>query len=153
MKKLASFVMFLVMSSSLSAAEMTHQFLSPSFNGAGYTSHVLSIYNMELSRKLAIEAQRKADLLKAEQDASNTPLARFLANLESRVFNELARQMVDRMFSGDGESNQRGSFTLGGNTIDWYRDGTEVVLNVTDVNGTLTTIRVPLGDFGWIPPT
>jgi len=152
MKKLASFVMFLVMSSSLSAAEMTHQFLSPSFNGAGFSSHALTIYNMELTRKLAIETQKKADLLRAEQDAANTPLARFLANLESRVFNELARQMVDRMFSGDGEANQRGSFTLGGNTIDWYRDGTEVVLNVTDVNGTLTTIRVPLGDFGWIPP-
>lgn len=152
MKKLASFVMFLVMSSSLSAAEMTHQFLSPSFNGAGFSSHTLTIYNMELTRKLAIETQKKADLLRAEQDAANTPLARFLANLESRVFNELARQMVDRMFSGDGEANQRGSFTLGGNTIDWYRDGTEVVLNVTDVNGTLTTIRVPLGDFGWIPP-
>jgi len=152
MKKLTSFVMFLVMSSSLSAAEMTHQFLSPSFNGAGFSSHALTIYNMELTRKLAIETQKKADLLRAEQDAANTPLARFLANLESRVFNELARQMVDRMFSGDGEANQRGSFTLGGNTIDWYRDGTEVVLNVTDVNGTLTTIRVPLGDFGWIPP-
>ena len=152
MKKLTSFVMFLVMSSSLSAAEMTHQFLSPSFNGVGFSSHALTIYNMELTRKLAIETQKKADLLRAEQDAANTPLARFLANLESRVFNELARQMVDRMFSGDGEANQRGSFTLGGNTIDWYRDGTEVVLNVTDVNGTLTTIRVPLGDFGWIPP-
>ena len=152
MKKLTSFVMFLVMSSSLSASEMTHQFLSPSFNGAGFSSHALTIYNMELTRKLAIETQKKADLLRAEQDAANTPLARFLANLESRVFNELARQMVDRMFSGDGEANQRGSFTLGGNTIDWYRDGTEVVLNVTDVNGTLTTIRVPLGDFGWIPP-
>lgn len=153
MKKLTGFVMFLVMSSSLNAAELTHQFLSPSFNGAGYSSHVVSIYNMELSRKLAIEAQKKAEQLRAEQDANNTPLARFLANLESRVFNELARQMVDRMFSGDGSTNQRGSFTLGGNTIDWYRDGTEVVLNITDVNGTLTTVRVPLGDFGWIPPT
>lgn len=152
MKAATAFVMLFVMTSSANSAELTHQFLSPSFNGAGYTSHVLSIYNMELSRKLAIEAQKKAEQLKAEQDAANTPLARFLANLESRVFNELARQMVDRMFSGDGEANQRGSFTLGGNTIDWYRDGTEVVLNVTDVNGTLTTIRVPLGDFGWIPP-
>lgn len=153
MKATTAFVMLFVMSSPLNAAEMTHQFLSPSFNGAGYSSHTLSIYNMELSRRLAIEAQKKAEQLRAEQDAQNTPLARFLANLESRVFNELARQMVDRMFSGDGATNQRGSFTLGGNTIDWYRDGTEVVLNITDVNGTLTTVRVPLGDFGWIPPT
>jgi len=152
MRKAAAFAMFFVMSSSLQSAELTHQFLSPSFNGAGYSSHVLSVYNMELSRKLAIEAQRKADAIAAENELKNTPLARFLANLESRVFNELARQMVERMFSGDGETNQRGSFSLGGNTIDWFRDGTEVVLNITDTNGTLTTVRVPLGDFGWIPP-
>ena len=152
MKATSAFVMLFVMSLPLSAAEMTHQLMSPSFNGAGFSSHALTIYNMELTRRLSIATQKKADLFREEQDAANTPIARFLANLESRVFNELARQMVDRMFSGDGEANQRGSFTLGENTIDWFRDGNEVVLNVTDVNGTLTTIRVPLGDFGWIPP-
>lgn len=153
MKKLTSFVMFLVMSSSLQSAELTHQFLSPSFNGIGFSSHALTIYNLELSRKLAVEAQKKAEQLKAEQDAANTPLARFITNLESRVFNELARQMVDRMFSGNGSSNVSGTFSLDGNTIDWYKNGNNVVLNVTDTIGTITTITVPLGDFGWIPPT
>jgi len=152
MKATTAFVMLFAMLSPVKSAELTYQFLSPSFNGAGYSSHVLSVYNMELARKLAIAAQKKADELQAENEANNTPLARFISNLQSRVFNELARQMVEKMFSGDGESNQTGSFSLDGNTINWYKDGTAVVLNVTDTNGTVTTITVPLGDFGWIPP-
>lgn len=150
MKKII-FAMFLI-ATPVNAGELIFNFNSPAFNGIGYSSHVLSVYNAELSRKLAREAQRKADLLKAELDAKNTVLARFIQNLETRVYNELARQMVDRMFSGDGSSNQFGSFTLDGNSISWVRDGTNVVLTVTDTNGTVTTITVPLGDFGWIPP-
>lgn len=138
-------------STTASASEIVHQFNSPSFSGVGYSSHVMTIYNMELTRKLAIAAEKKAEQLKAEQDAKNTTMARFISNLESRVYNELARQITEKLFEGTGTQVQ-GTFAFNGGTISYIKTGNLITITITDANGNITTMTVPIGDFGWLQP-
>jgi len=114
MKKIVA-ALLLVPSVAL-ASELVFQFNSPAFSGIGYSSHIMTIYSQELSRKLALAAEQKAELLKAEQDAKNTTQAKFIANLESRVYNELARQITEKLFEGQG-TQASGSFAFNGGTI------------------------------------
>ncbi len=150
MRTIAFFVMFFVITSA-KASEIVFQFNSPAFSGVGYSSHALTIYNMELSRKLAIEAERKANQLRAEQDARNTTMARFISNLESRVYNELARQITEKLFEGTG-AQAGGKFAFNGGTIEYKKTGTLLEITITDENGSVTTMTVPIGDFGWLAP-
>lgn len=133
------------------SAELVHQFNSPAFSGIGYSSHVMTIYSQELSRKLAIEAERKAELLKAENDAKNTTMAKFVANLESRVYNELARQITEKLFEGQG-TQATGTFAFNGGTITYTKTGNQLDITIRDANGNVTTMTVPIGDFGWLQP-
>ena len=48
---------------------------------------------------------------------------------------------------GDNPSAS-GSIDLGGNTVEYYNDGTDITLTITDADGNTTTIVVPVGDFG-----
>lgn len=150
-KRTATAIAATLIMSTASAAELVHQFNSPAFSGIGYSSHALTIYNQELSRKLAIAAERKAEALKAEQDAKNTTMARFVANLESRVYNELARQITEKLFEGQG-TQVNGSFSFNGGTISYTSDGNTITMTITDTQGNVTTVSVPIGDFGWIAP-
>lgn len=131
------------------ASEIVHQFNSPSFSGIGYSGHTLTIYTQELGRKLAISAEKKAELLKAEQDAKNTTMAKFISNLESRVYNELARQITEKLFEGTG-TQANGKFAFNGGTIEYKKLGTVLEITITDDNGSVTTMTVPIGDFGWL---
>jgi hypothetical protein len=133
------------------ASEITHSFNSPAFSGIGFSSHALTIYNMELTRKLAIAAEKKADALKAEQDAKNTTMAKFISNLESRVYNELARQITEKLFEGTG-TQVSGQFAFNGGNISYVKSGNNLQVTITDENGNVTTMTVPIGDFGWITP-
>jgi hypothetical protein len=133
------------------ASEIVHQFNSPSFSGIGYSSHTLTIYTQELSRKLALAAEKKAEVLKAEQDAKNTTMAKFVANLESRVYNELARQITEKLFEGQG-AQASGLFAFNGGTIRYTKTGSLLEITITDENGNVTTMTVPIGDFGWLAP-
>lgn len=142
---------FILVPSFAIAAELVHSFNSPAFSGIGYSSHVLTIYSQELSRRLAIEAQKKADLLKAEQDAKNTTQAKFIANLESRVYNELARQITEKLFEGTG-AQVNGTFAFNGGTISYTKTGNLISITITGADGTVTTMTVPVGDFGWLQP-
>lgn len=151
MKKLLMVVALTATSSAALPAEMVFQFNSPAFSGIGYSSHVMTIYNQELSRKLAIAAEKKAEDIKREQDAQNTPMAKFIANLESRVYNELARQITEKLFEGQGQQLS-GSFNFNGGNISYTSVGGVITLVITDDRGNVTTVSVPVGDFGWIAP-
>ncbi len=150
-KTLVSLGILLSLSTIGQASELVHQFTSPSFSGIGFSSHALTIYSQELSRKLAIAAEKKADALKAEQDAKNTTMAKFVANLESRVYNELARQITEKLFEGQG-TQASGTFAFNGGTITYTKSGTMIEITIRDENGNVTTLTVPIGDFGWLGP-
>jgi hypothetical protein len=149
MKKIVA-ALLLVPSVAL-ASELVFQFNSPAFSGIGYSSHTLTIYSQELSRKLAIAAEQKAELLRAEQDAKNTTQAKFIANLESRVYNELARQITEKLFEGQG-TQASGSFAFNGGTITYTKTGNEITITIRGTDGSVTTMTVPIGDFGWLAP-
>ena len=128
------------------AAPIEHKFKSPSFSGINQSSHYLTIENQEHSRKKAIKQEIKELQEQLERDAENTTLAKFIRNVESRIYSTLSRQIVDGMF-GENPSDT-GSFNIEGTGISYVRDGDSVVLTITDENGNVTTITIPLGDFG-----
>ena len=117
---------------------------NPAFSGVGYSAHVLTIENQERSRKQAREDELEADLLAAEREAQNSVEARFLRNLESRVYSQLSRQLVDNLF-GENPSTS-GSFELLDSTISFEDTGGEVRLVIEGPDGT-TELTIPTEAF------
>jgi|TARA_R110002073_G_scaffold21965_3_gene76696 hypothetical protein len=129
----------------LRADQITHKFKSPSFNGVGTSSHYLTIQNQEYTRKMTIKEEIKALQDEIEREKENSTLARFLRNLESRVYAELSRQLVNNLF-GETPSDS-GTITLEGNTIEYTSDGVTLTLKITEADGTVTEITIPIGTF------
>ena len=68
-----------------------------------------------------------------------------MKNVESRIYAQLSKQLVDSMFGEDaGES---GSVTFEGTTISYVKSSDEVTLTIVEANGSTTVITVPIGDF------
>jgi len=139
----------LILSTQIMAGELTHDFNSPAFSGQGYGNHVLTIDQLEHQRKKEIRDKREADAAKAKREAEGTVLAKFLNNLESRIYASLSKQMVDNMFSSTGATS--GSVDIEGATIVWSKDLTTdmITLQVTETGGSVTTVTVPIGTFGF----
>ena len=131
----------------LLADELIHKFKSPSFSGINTSSHYLTIENQEFNRKEALQAEIKAYQDELKREAENTTLARFIRNLESRIYAQLSRQLVDNLF-GETPSTS-GVLELMGNTIEYEvsADGLFITLTVTDSEGNTTEITVPIGSF------
>jgi len=139
--------LLLVFCLAVNADKMTHGFKNPSFSGVGTSSHYLTIENQEYNRKEANKAELKAYKEQLKRDAENTTLARFIRNLESRIYAQLSRQLVDALF-GENPSTS-GILELMGNTIEYSvsEDGTMITLKITDAEGNVTEITVPIGSF------
>jgi len=129
----------------IKADTITFKFKSPSFNGVGTSSHYLTIENQEFSRKLTIKEEIKALQEEIEREKENSTLARFMRNLESRVYAELSRQLVNNLFGETPSSS--GTITLEGNTIEYTSDGVTLTLKITEADGTVTEITIPIGTF------
>ena len=129
----------------LQADEMVHKFKSPSFSGIGTSAHYLTIENQQYSRKMTLKAELKALQDEIERDKENTTLARFIRNLESRIYAQLSRQLVENLF-GETPSDS-GILTLEGNTIEYNVVDGIITLNITDSDGNTTTISLPIGSF------
>ena len=137
----------ILISLTISADEMTHSFKSPSFSGVGTSSHYLTIENQEFNRKKAIADEIKAYQEDLEREAENTTLARFIRNLESRIYAQLSRQLVDNLF---GETpSESGTLELEGNKIEYTTDGDFITLIITDSDGNTTEITLPIGNFAF----
>ena len=129
------------------ADEIVHKFKNPSFSGVGTSSHYLTIENQEFNRKADIIAELKALKEQQKRDEENTTLARFLRNLESRIYAQLSRQLVDQLF---GETPQTsGTLEFMGTTIEYSvsPDGLMITLKITDADGNITEITLPIGSF------
>ena len=129
----------------LKADEMVFKFKNPSFSGIGTSAHYLTIENQEFNRKEALEAEIKALQDEIERDKENTTLARFIRNLESRIYAQLSRQLVENLF-GETPSTE-GTLTLEGNTIEYSVVDGIITLTITDSDGNITTISLPVGNF------
>jgi hypothetical protein len=136
---------FFMWQGDLFANELIYSFKSPSFSGINTSSHYLTIENQEATRKATIKEEIKAYTDQLAREADNTTLARFIRNLESRIYAQLSRQMVESLF---GETPQKeGKLTLEGNTIEYVVEADTITLTVTDETGGTTNITVPIGDF------
>lgn len=127
------------------ADEIVFKFKSPSFSGVNTSSHYLTIQNQEFNRKQALAAEIKALQDQIERDKENTTLARFIRNLESRIYSQLSRQLVENLF-GEVPSDS-GTLTLEGNTIVYNVEDGIITLTITDSDGNTTTISLPVGNF------
>jgi hypothetical protein len=130
---------------SVFADQITHKFKNPSFSGVGTSSHYLTIENQEFSRKLSLKEELKALQDEIERDKENTTLARFVRNLESRIYAQLSRQLVENLF-GD-VSKTSGTLELENNLISYTSDGVTITLTITDPDGNTTEISLPIGSF------
>lgn len=142
---MGAIMILMVVGQSLAADEMVHKFKSPSFSGIGTSAHYLTIENQQYTRKMTLKAELKALQDEIERDKENTTLARFIRNLESRIYAQLSRQLVENLF-GETPSDS-GVLTLEGNTIEYNVVDGIITLNITDSDGNTTTISLPIGSF------
>jgi len=146
-------LLVLLLSTGASAAPLgDYTFKSPAFNGIGYSSHVLTIENQEFTRQKAVRDAIQAALDKAAADKANTNIAKFMNNLESRIYAQISQNLASAMFannncSGTNSVGCSGTLNFEGNTIFWTKSSTDVTLQVTDTVGNQTTVVVPLGQF------
>tara|TARA_R100000900_G_scaffold62634_1_gene50330 strand:+ start:2248 stop:2748 length:501 start_codon:yes stop_codon:yes gene_type:complete len=139
-------IMFaLIIAQNVAADTITFKFKSPTFSGIGTSSHYLTIENQEFNRKMSIKEEIKALQEQIERDKENTTLARFIRNLESRIYAQLSRQLVENLF-GDTTSTS-GTIELEGNIITYTSDGQFITLKITDPDGNITEITLPIGSF------
>jgi len=129
------------------ADTITFKFKNPSFSGVNTSSHYLTIENQEFNRKMSIKEELKALQEQIERDKENTTLARFIRNLESRIYAQLSRQLVENLF-GETPSTE-GTLELEGNTIEYSIEDGIITLTITDPDGNITTIQLPIGDFSF----
>jgi len=141
-------IMFLtIIAQNVAADTITFKFKSPSFSGIGTSSHYLTIENQEFNRKMSIKEEIKALQEQIERDKENTTLARFIRNLESRIYAQLSRQLVENLF-GETPSTE-GTLSLEGNTIEYSVVDGIITLTITDSDGNVTTISLPIGNFSF----
>ena len=149
-----SLIILLLLSSWATASELTYNFSNPSFSGIGYSTHVLSLEQLRYNRENKIKDDAKSAAAAAERDENNTTINKFIKNVESRIYANLSKQLVDNMFgtSCDSETTTcptSGTADVEGSTIYWIKDTTtgNITLTITDTTGAVTTMTVPVGDF------
>jgi len=134
-----------ILAQNLLADQMTHKFKSPSFSGENTSSHYLTIDNVEYTRRMTIKAEIKALQDEIERDKENTTLARFIRNLESRIYAQLSRQLVEALFGETPSDN--GTIELEDNTITYNVVDGIITLTIVDAEGNETIIQIPIGSF------
>ena len=140
-------LILLCLSNSVYASEIVHQFNSPAFNGIGYSSHLLTIYQLETQRTQKLKDEKQSAIDKAERDAKSTNIAKFLVNIESRIYAQLSKQLADQMFAEGGKDN--GTLDFQGTIISWVKTGSDVTLTILETNGNRTEITVPISGFSF----
>ena len=135
-------IAFLLLVSTAHSAQIDHSFNNPSFSGIGYSSHVLTIKQLEDQAKASNKSAADALKSAAEAAASNTPQALFVANLQSRIYSQLAKQVTDSLFGATGAPTctTAGDWcgtidNLAGNTVHWkLGSGSDAGLIIIQIN-------------------
>lgn len=135
------------------ATELVHEFKSPAFSGIGYSSHVLTIEQLESNRRQKIKDDKQAEIDKAEREYKSTNAYKFKNNLESRIYAQLSKQISDSIFGENASSSDTDWVTTAtpfGDTIKWKRQDDRIYVLVTNSNGdTMAEFDVPVGEFAF----
>ena len=144
--------------STASASELGWGFKSPAFHyGNGYSTHVLSVEQLQHNRKQDLADKRRAEEDRIQRELENTTLNKFLKNVESRIYATLSKQMVDNMFATCADTTGEtcpttGTAEIEGSTITWTKDTITGSINllVVDADGSTTEITIPgSGEFAF----
>ena len=143
--------LLLICAPTVAASELTWGFKNPRFSGNGYSSHVLSTEQLQHNRKEDIKAKAEAEERRIERELENTTLNKFLKNVESRIYAQLSKQMVDNMFADCSDScSNTGTAEIEGSTITWVKADGMITLTIIGEDGTVTEISIPAsGDFSF----
>jgi hypothetical protein len=159
MKKTITTIVFSAAAGAIAAPLPDYTFKSPAFNGIGYSSHVLTIENQEHSRQKERADAIQAAIDKAAADKKNTNIAKFVNNLESRIYAQISQNVATAMFANGNcktaqdpcagefamEKDPNGVMLTG---ISWYKDGLNIVMTITQKGEPVpTVITVPLAQF------
>ena len=80
------------------STDLTHRYKNPSFSGIGTSAHYLTIENQERTRSDAIREKRVSDEDKRQAALKNTNYAKFIKNLESRIYARFSKEMEEALF-------------------------------------------------------
>ena len=148
---LVSFVLCLSLTNTSISSELIHKFGNPAFSKEGYSQHALSIEQLQYQRENDRQKDIKSAVSQAERDEKNKTINKFIANVESRIYANLSKQLVDNMFGTSCTSDcaTSGTAEVEGSTIYWVKDtSTDIIsLTIKDPTGTVSTLSVPVGDF------
>ena len=112
------FYVLLVGPNTLTASELVHEFKNPAFSGNGYSSHVLSIEQLQYNREI-------------------------YANLSKQLVDNMFGTSCTGTCPTSGTAEVEGSTIYWIKDT-----STEIItLTITDPTGNVTTMSVPLGDF------
>jgi|TARA_B110000971_G_scaffold211114_1_gene239079 hypothetical protein len=147
--------MLMILPATTAADQLTHKFKSPSFSGIGTGAHYLTIENQEKSRKDKIKDDIEAAIRAADREESNSTINKFIRNLESRIYSQISKGLVDGMFCDpetvvECTNSDAGAFEIEGNAVSYQKvltdDGLEVIrLTIVGPDGTVTEIEIPIG--------
>jgi hypothetical protein len=144
-------ILIMILGAAAQASELTHEFGNPAFSGNGYSQHVLSIEQLQYSRKNDAKDAEKSAAAAKKREEENTTINKFIKNVESRIYANLSKQLVDNMFGTEcsGVCPTSGTAEVEGSTIYWIKDSStdNITLTITDATGNVTTMTVPIGDF------
>ena len=150
MKQILKILLALSVTTTVAAAsELTHEFKNPSFSGQGYSNHVLALEQLRYTRQKEINDAIKAEIAKKKREEEQETINKFINNVESRIYAQLSKQLVDNMFTDDGATS--GTASIEGASIYWVKDTSAetISITVTETDGTTTDITVPLSGFGF----
>ena len=110
-------IVLFFMSQTLMADQLKHKFKNPSFSCIGTGAHYLTIENQEKSRKDKIKDDIESALRAADRAEDNSTINKFIRNLESRIYSQISKGLVDSMFCNPGEdvtctNSTQGAFTI-----------------------------------------
>ena len=130
------------------ATDLVFTFGNPSFNGFGQSAHYLTIDEQERTRKAAILDEIEARAEEALRAQENTTLNKFLRNLSSRVMSQISQDLAASLFNSETGGTGGVVYLEGAGEVSFVNTGTEIILIVTDLDGSTTEIRIPVGSFG-----
>lgn len=149
-----------IVAQSLNADELVHKFGNPSFSGINQSAHYLTIDEQERTRKEKIRQDVQDALEEAQREAENTVMAKFLRNLQSRIYSTLAKDISESLFNYGNvptiDNPIAGEINLEGNILRWVNNGVTITLTIEEwFDGVListTEIVIPIGSFGgcWV---
>ena len=141
---LRSLLLLLLLSSRLPATEVTQSFKSSAFQNNGtFSNYMLSLENVAYTRKQTQIAQAKAEAATAAANAQNTPINQFIANLQARIYSQIAANVTNQIFQNGAT---QGSFNLpGGAFVSWRVDNGTATLTIYDpAANSFTTLTIPV---------